>query len=57
MTLKNIFNSKFLIAGMLAFTLASCSEKEVPVAPNGFDRDDVTIAHQFGKKSCRPCHS
>ncbi len=49
MTLKNIFNSKFLVAGMLALTLASCSEKEVPVAPNGFDRDDVTIAHQFGK--------
>ncbi len=49
MTLNNIFKYNFLAAGMLAFALTSCSEKEVPVAPNGFDRDDVTITHQFGK--------
>lgn len=49
MTLKNIFNYKFLATGIVALMLASCSEKEVPVAPNGFDRDEVTIAHQFGK--------
>ncbi|MDE7115049.1 MAG: calcineurin-like phosphoesterase family protein [Muribaculaceae bacterium] len=49
MILNNIIRYNFLAAGMLAITLASCSEKEVPVAPNGYDRDEVTITHQFGK--------
>lgn len=49
MILNNIIRYNFFAAGMLAITLASCSEKEVPVAPNGYDRDEVTITHQFGK--------
>jgi len=49
MIINNIIRYNFFAAGMLAITLASCSEKEVPVAPNGYDRDEVTITHQFGK--------
>lgn len=49
MILNNIIRYNFFAAGMLAITLASCSEKEVTVAPNGYDRDEVTITHQFGK--------
>ena len=49
MILNNIIRYNFFAGGMLAITLASCSEKEVPVAPNGYDRDEVTITHQFGK--------
>ena len=49
MILNNIIRYNFFAAGMLAITLASCSEKEVPVAPHGYDRDEVTITHQFGK--------
>ncbi len=49
MILNNIIRYNFFAAGMLAITLASCSEKEVPVAPNGYDRDEVIITHQFGK--------
>lgn len=49
MTFKNIFRYNFLPAVVLVLGLASCSEKEIPVAPNGFDRDNVTIVHGFGK--------
>lgn len=49
MKFKEIFRYKYIGLGILAVTLASCSEKEVPVAPNGYDKDDVTITHLFGK--------
>lgn len=49
MILNNISVLKYISAGVLAIALASCSEKEAPVAPGGFDRDEVTIEHGFGK--------
>lgn len=49
MKIENIFNYRLFAAGVLAVALVSCSEKDVPTVPNGYDRDDVTIEHGFGK--------